>query len=172
MIGAMIGAAGSVIGGFIGGCLALLASRRQSRREAAARRAERSHAAALAIADSAAALEGAVVTYAAGESDAIALRAAFNVFAQTAGVQTIALIDQDLRARVRNHLEWVRGFAGIASGRKIELVMVEPMRRHADALIDALDAQVNGLPLPPYEPPELGNAAALRIWGQAADRSA
>lgn len=107
MVAALIGAGGSVVGGFVGGWLALLAGSRQGRRDVAARRTERSHQAALAIAESLAALELAVATWTARQSDAIALRVAFNLFAQTAAVQAIALTDGDLRSRVRTHTELV-----------------------------------------------------------------
>lgn len=164
IVAAVIGAGGSVIGGLVGGWLALVAGHRQWQRDSEAQRAERSRAAAMLIAESVAELEKAVVIYAAGESDSIGLRVAFNVFAQTAGVQAIALADRDLRSRVRNHVEWVGTFAAIADQRQVEAVLVEPMRRHADALIDALDSHVNDLPLPPYQPPPLGDAAALIEW--------
>jgi hypothetical protein len=89
----LLGAGGSVVGGFVGGWMALTASRGQSKREARARVAERSSAAALSIAESLASLEIAVVSYAAGDIDTVALCIAFNVFAQTASVQMLAISD-------------------------------------------------------------------------------
>jgi hypothetical protein len=164
LVAAIIGSAGSVVGGLVGGWFVLLAGHRQWQRDAAARRAERSHAAALLIVEAVAGLELAIVIWAAGESDGVALRVAFNVFAQTVAVQGIALTDSDLRDRLRNHTEFVATLASMAGRPKIEAVMVKPVRRHADALISALEAHVNDAPLPAYRPPPLSDAAGLLKW--------
>jgi len=167
MVAAAIGAGGAIVGGFIGGLLALAATRRRSRREAAARRTERSEQAALALVESVAALEQAVITWASGDCDAVALRTAFNVYSQAAVALGFALTDKALGDRVRNHTEFAGTLARRADNREFTTPTVEPVRRHADAVIDALLAHVVGAPLPPYQAPPL-EPRRLLAWGWTA----
>jgi hypothetical protein len=164
VIAAAIGAGGSLIGGVVGGWFALRAGHKQWQRDREDPRTERSHQAAMAIAVAVASMEEAVVTWNAHPEDTDALRASFNIFSRTAAVQSIVLTDDALRQRVRIHTELAVRLAALAGKTDAAAALTATVRRHADALIGALDAHVNGNPLPPYQPPPLDNAAGLVSW--------
>lgn len=73
-------AGSSVVGGFVGGWFVLRADRRQWQRDHQAVRTDRSHEAALAIADSVALLDEAVANWVGQPFEIDALRAAFNLY--------------------------------------------------------------------------------------------
>lgn len=164
VLAATIGAAGSVIGGVVGGWFTLRAGHRQWQRDRSDSQAERSHQAALALAEAVAGLDEAVVTWEARPADADALRRAFNLFSRTAAVQSIALSDDTLRRRVRTHLELVGRFAALAGTIPQATALIPAVRRHTDALIEALDAHVNRKALPLYQAPPLNDVAGLLRW--------
>jgi hypothetical protein len=163
VVAAIIGAAGSVVGGAIGGWITLLATRRQSERDRERSHVDRSHQAAMSIAESISTLEEAIVIWAAGQSDPGTLRIAFNVFARTAAVQGIAIVDAVLRQRVRTHVELTGTLSALADQR-LTRGLVEPVWRHTDAVIEALEAHYADAPLPPYQKPPADDAAALLTW--------
>ena len=164
----MIGAGGSVVGGIVGGWFAIMAVRGQWKRDRADARAERSHQAAMSIAESVASMEEALVAWAAGESSLVALRAAFNAFSRTAAVQSIALSDSALRQRVRRHVELLARVATIAESTPANAAALVPTaRRHASAVIEAVDAHCNDAALPWYQPLPLNDAAGLIGWQPA-----
>jgi hypothetical protein len=166
---ALIGVGGSVVGAAIGGWFGIMAARGQWKRDRADARAERSRQAAMAIAESVASLEEALVAWSAGQSDLVALRTAFNVFSRTAAVQSIALTESTLRERVRRHIELVARVATLAETNPTGAAALVPTaRRHADAVIEALDAHYNDAALPSYRPLPLEDAAALLTWPSAA----
>jgi gas vesicle protein len=108
---ALIGVGGSVVGGAVGGWFVLLAAHRQSEHDRQSARLDRSHQAALAIADAIAALAVAVTTWKKRQDhDLVALATAFNAYSQAVSVQSIALIDPDLRNRVRNQTQLTIAF--------------------------------------------------------------
>lgn len=165
MAAALIGVGGSVVGAAIGGWFAIMATRGQWKRDRADARGERSRQAAMSIAESVASLEEALVTWSAGQSDLVALRAAFNAFSRTAAVQSIALTGSTLRERVRRHIELVARVATIAETNPTGAAALVPTaRRHADAVIEALDAHYNDAALPSYRPLPMQDAAELLTW--------
>ena len=167
VIAALIGAGGSLIGGVVGGWFTLRAGHRQWQRDREDSRAERSHQAAMAIAGAVADLEEAVVIWEARPSDIDALREAFNIFSRIATIQSMALTDDTLRQRVRTHTELVVRLAAGAGSTPSAAAFTGTVRRHADALIGALEAHVNGNSLPAYQPPPLNDAAGLITWQPA-----
>lgn len=162
---ALIGVGGSLVGGIVGGWFALLAARGQAKRDRETARVERSHQAAMSIAESLASMEEALVAWAADQSDLTSLRAAFNAFSRSAAVQSIALTDSALRQRVRRHVELLARIATIAERTPANAAALVPTaRRHADALIESLDAHYNDATLPSYQPLPLEDAAGLIGW--------
>lgn len=160
---ALIGVGGSVVGGAVGGWYALRAGRQQWRRDRADARSERSWQAALAIAESAASLQESVLIWAAGGCDLDAFGLAANVFARAAAVQGLLLTDRDLRSRVDNHVRLVMTLASLSKVGTLT-PLVQPVRLHGEALIEAIDAHVNGVTLPAYRPPPLNDIAGLIAW--------
>jgi hypothetical protein len=162
---ALIGAGGSVVGGIIGGWFALLAVRSQWKRDRADARADRSHQAALSIAESVTDVEEVLVAWSAGQADQRRLRAAFNSFSRTAAVQTMALTDDSLRQRVRAHVQLLMRVALLAEKSPAgSVALTESARRHADALIEALEAHYTDTALPPYQPLPMNDVAGLLVW--------
>jgi hypothetical protein len=162
---ALIGAGGSVVGGIVGGWLALVAVRSQWRRDRADARADRSHNAAMSIAEAVASMEEALVAWGAGQSSLAALRAAFNTFSRTAAVQSIAVTDSVVRQRVRRHVELLARVATLAETQPPAAAELIPTSRcHTDAVIDALTAHYNDAALPAYRPLPLEDAVALLAW--------
>ena len=153
MAAALIGAGGSVVGGVVGGGFALLAARGQWKRDRATAQADRSHQAAISIAESIASMQDALTTWTYLEEDLDGLRAAISAFSRTAEVQSMALTDDTLRQRVRTHLVLLRTVANGAGMRNPGHDMPGAARRDADAVIAALQAHYSGTPLPPYELP-------------------
>ena len=79
-------------------------------------------------------------------------------------VQGMTLTDADLRDRVQNHIQLASRLVAVAQGSvstPCRPSLVRPERQHADAVISALEAHVQGQPLPPYQPPPLTDAVAL-----------
>lgn len=166
VIAAVIGAGGSVLGGVIGGWLALVAGHRQSQRDRAATRMDQSHQAALAITESVASMDEAIVTWGA-DDDSAALRTAFNIFSRAVSVQSIALTEVALASRVRTHVLLTGRLAAITDQTSTSKALIPTVRRHTDAVIESLQAHFNDAPLPPYRAPSLDNAAALIAWARA-----
>lgn len=163
----MIGAGGSVVGGAVVGWFTIVAARGQWKRDRdrADARLERSRQAAISIAESVASMEEALVAWSAGQSSVAALRAAFNAFSRTAAVQSIALTESTLRNRVRRHVELLARIATLSETAAGSVGgLVPTARRHADAVIEALDAHYNGAALPTYRPLPLNDAAGLITW--------
>lgn len=163
----LIGAGGSVVGGIVGGWFALVAARNQWKRDRADSREDRSHLAAMSIAESMASLDEALVAWTAQQmqSDLAGLRAAFNAFSKTAAVQSMALTDAALRQRVRAHVELLARVATLAEKSAAGgVALAEPARRHTEAVIGAFDAHCNGAASPPYQPPPLNDVAGLLAW--------
>jgi len=166
---ALIGGGGSVVGGLVGGWFALLAVRNQWRRDRAEARADRSRQAALSIADAIPAMEVALVAWAAGQSKLVELRGAFNAFSGTAAVQSIALTDSALRQRVRRHVELLVRVAALAeSSPAVAAALIPTARRHADVVIESLDAHYNDAALPSYRPLPMDDAEGLIRWAPKA----
>jgi hypothetical protein len=77
-------------------------------------------------------------------------------------VQSIALSDS---ARVRRHVELLARVATLAESMPANAaVLVPTARRHANAVIEALDAHYNDAALPSYQPLPLNDAAGLIGW--------
>lgn len=195
-IAAVIGAGGSVVGGAVGGYFALLVGRRQARQDRSDARTERSHQAALSVAHEIATLQEAVVAWkvaAGGAAQAGArdvrnvqraaaigqsmtdaaravseLRGAFNEFSRSSIVQCIGLTDDNLRARVRDHARLAGLLCSVAENGGVPgPLLSETVQRHADAVLDAIDAHVNGRSLPryaPLPPLEVNRAQELVDW--------
>ncbi len=165
---ALIGAGGSVVGGIVVGWFTVMAARAQWKRDRADTRAERSRQAAMSIAESVASMEETLVAWSAGQSDLVALRSAFNAFSRTAAVQSIALTESTLRQRVRRHVELLARVATLAETAPGSVgALVPAARRHADAVIEALDAHYNDAALPSYRPLPMNDAVGLIAWPAA-----
>jgi hypothetical protein len=169
----MIGAIGSVVGGIVVGWFTIMAARGQWKRDRADARLDRSRQAAMSIAESVASMEEALVSWSADQSSLAALRAAFNAFSRTAAVQSIALTEGTLSRRVRRHVELLARVAHVAqdapAGAK---ALVETARRHADAVIEALEAHCNDAALPSYRPLPLDDSEGLIAWRPTGTQSA
>jgi hypothetical protein len=146
VIAAVIGAGGSVIGGIVGGWFTLRAGHRQWQRDREDSRTERSRQAALAVAEAVADMERAVATWEvhSGEEvhsgDIDALRGAFAVFSRTVSIQSMPLIDDTLRQRLRDHAVQVHSLVAAAGTTPPAADAISEVQRRADALIEALDA--------------------------------
>jgi hypothetical protein len=170
LFAAAIGVGGSVLGGLTGGWFALHAGNAQWQRDREASRTDHSHQAALAIAGDIASLQGAVETWSARHEDVNALVAAFNAFSLSAAVQSIGLIDDELRRRISYHTLLARELsasAGVHGAVPSQSALAgtvqtlaETVRRHTEAVLEAIDAHVNGQPLPPYQPPPVDTTAS------------
>jgi hypothetical protein len=82
-------------------------------------------------------------------------------------VQSIALTDDDLRTRVQNHVLLASFLCVVAErGGGAGPQLADTVRRHADAVIEAIDAHVNGQRLPGYTAPRLeaSKAEDLLNW--------
>ncbi len=80
-------------------------------------------------------------------------------------MQSIALSDSALRQRVRRHVELLAQAATIAESTPASgAALVPTARRHANAVIEALDAHCNDAALPSYQPLPLNDAAGLIGW--------
>jgi hypothetical protein len=125
------------------------------------------------IAESIASMEEALVAWSAGQSRLEALRAAFNAFSRTAAVQSIALTDSALRQRVRRHVELLARVATVAETAPVGAsALVMTARRHADAVIEALEAHCVDAALPSYRPLPLDDAEGLIAWRPAGTQAA
>lgn len=154
-----------MVGGIVGGWFALVAVRSQWRRDRAEARADRSHQAALSIADAIPSMEVALVTWSVGQSSSVALRTAFNAFSGTAAVQSIALTDSALRQRVRIHVELLSRVATLAETAPANAAaLVWTARLHANAVIEALEAHYNDAALPSYRPLPMNDVEGLIKW--------
>lgn len=162
LFAAVIGVGGSVLGGLVGGWFALRAGAAQWQRDREASRTDRSHQAALTIASEIAGLEAAIETWGARQEDVDALVGAFNTFSLATTVQSIGLVDDELRRRISNHILLTSNFSAIARAQgtmpsqsgNAETVstLAETVRRHTEAVLEAIDAHVSGKPLPRYDP--------------------
>jgi len=169
---AMIGAIGSVVGGVVVGWFTIVAARGQWKRDRADARLDRSRQAAMSIAESIASMEEALVAWSAGQSSLEAMRAAFNAFSRTAAVQSLALTDSALRQRVRRHVELLARVATVAeTAPPGARALVMTARRHADAVIEALEAHCNDAALPSYRPLPLDDAEGLIAWQPAGSQA-
>lgn|SRR5258708_6647240 len=94
-----------VIGGIASGMYVLRAGRQQWQRDRDDARTERSHRAAMSIAEAVARLEEAVVAWQVARHDTIGLTSTYNEAARSVAVQSMALTDGDMRSRVQNHVQ-------------------------------------------------------------------
>jgi hypothetical protein len=164
LFAAFIGAGGSVIGGLVGGWFALRAGHRQWQRDREDARTDRSHAAAMTIAESVVRLWEAVTAWQ-STRDYSAFAPAYNTFSRTIAAQSLWLTDDDLGQRVRDLQELAAVFGrGASLGESSAFPPTVQVRDCTDALADALKAHVHGEPLPPYQSPPLGDAAGLSKW--------
>jgi hypothetical protein len=161
---ALIGVCGSVVGGVVGGWFVLQAASRQSERDRQNARLDRSHDAAFAILAAVAALGEAVTTWKRqSDQDRWAqLAALFNAYSQAVVVQGVALADPELRDRVKNQTQLTIDFLNVAwKGGTSAPQLADIALQHAGALVEALDAHVNGKELPPYKAPKLASGSGL-----------
>jgi hypothetical protein len=165
---ALIGVAGSAVGGLVVGRYAIRAGHKQWERDREDSRTDRSRQSAIVIAGAVGAMEVAIVKWQAEPADPVeiaALMAAFNMFSVSVTVQSLALTDVDLRSRVRAHQTFV-GILGAQAGQggTAPQRLAGRVRMHADIVLEALGAYVNGTPLPRYQPLPLTDDAALARW--------
>ena len=158
-----IAAGSAVIGALIGGLMTSRGATKQWQRDLLRARRDRSHQAAQRLLIAVARMEAAVVEWAA-DHDAAALGASFNAFSLTTVAENPFLIDDNVANRVRAHVEFTAVFAAIARQGDIPAPMTEAVRRHADAVVSALEAHIADKPLPAYRELPLGRAAELMAW--------
>lgn len=148
LIGGLIGFAGAIIGAIVGGLFVQGATRRQwkrDRRDQAGRR----------LLDSLFQLEGVFATWLAGESLSIAEVAnAFNSFSSAWTTELPFIEDDRVRTRVREHVGLCHPLLMIAKDMSSAppKAIIEAVRRHAELVIETLQAHVSGASLPPYPP--------------------
>lgn len=167
---ALIGVGGSAVGGLVGGWYALRAGHNQWQRDRQDAQTDRSRQAAMSIAEVIGEMEQAIGTWQANPTDQAEIAAllnAFNAFSRTVAIQSLALTDRELRARVRAHQTLVGVLGTIAAqGGTSGPPLAGQVRKHADVVLDTIAAHVHGSPFPPYEPLPLDNAGALMQWTQ------
>jgi len=194
VIAAVIGAGGSVVGGIVGGLIAYWTTG-ISRTGTA--RTQRSHQSALGIAHGISTLHEAIGAWKAAAlahddlaasipADNVqrgprlspasqearraceAMRAAFHEYSKSATAQSIALTDDDLRARLSSHTELARLLCRVAEQRGTAGPgLADTARPHGAAVLATINAHVNAKPLPVYVPlPSLdvSNAQKLLDW--------
>jgi hypothetical protein len=164
-IAALIGAGGSVLGGLVGGWYALRAGHKQRERDRRDTRLDRSRQAAMSIADALGMMTGTLATWNNTPQKLAELGTANNMFSLTVTVQSIALIDGELRDRIHRTKNLVCFTSETAQryGSAIQL-LIEKTQLNSDAVLTALAAHIHGRPLPPYNPPPERNAHALADW--------
>jgi hypothetical protein len=150
---ALIGAGAAIVGGLVSGWLTMLAGRQQSRGERQAERLERSKQAALDIASAWSVLEEALLDRSVGSVSAADLNKAFNTYSRTAGVQSIPIIDEELRRRIRGHLQLAFSSTLYADKPEQLATKIERLRNNGLAMSDSIEAYYNDKPLPPYSGP-------------------
>jgi hypothetical protein len=146
---ALAGAGAAIVGAFVGGWLTMLAGRQQSRNERKADRLERSKQAALDIASAWPVLEEALLDRSVGKVSAEDLNKAFNAYSRTAGVQSIPIVGEELRRRIRGHLQLAFSSTLYVDNPEQLATKVQRLRSSRVAMSDSIEAYYNDKPLPP-----------------------
>jgi hypothetical protein len=164
VIAALIGAGGAIVGGLVGGWFALLAAHRQWSRDREDRRSDQSRQAALEIAEASNLLEEAFLARAVERISGDELTRAFNTFSQIASMRSIAIIDPQIRKRVRDHQ--LLGFAYMTFSHEPEKLSpyADRLRVHGEAMTAAIEAYYNGKLLPPYQSIPLASTDQILAW--------
>jgi hypothetical protein len=160
---ALIGVGGAVVGGIVGGWYVMRTNRQQSQRDREDVRTDRSRQAALAIASAIGELITAMVAWRI-DCDDQKLGASLVPFNLTAGIQNLALADDEVRARVVNDVYLAASIPSLPDDSESAKVIADAICRHSQEVIDALGKHVHGRQLPPYEAPPLNDAEALMSW--------
>ncbi len=96
------------------------------------------------------------------DGDGDALEAALFRFQQATFVQVMVLTDEVVGDRVVDYLELA---GNLTDTTHPDYDLVRAVNRDNTIVQESLGAHVQGDPLPDYEPPPLGDLAALRRWG-------
>jgi hypothetical protein len=144
---AIIGLGGAIIGAVGGGLFVVYAVRAQWKRD----RTEGSRQAARRVLAALVPLEGVFATLLADHRVGIADAAtAFNTFSTAATTELPFITDDQARSRVSAHVELCHFLISVAATSPPPRPVLEAVRRHADAITEALDAHIRGTPLPRY----------------------
>jgi hypothetical protein len=150
---AIIGIIAAILGGIVGGGFTMWAGIRESRSEREATRLDRSKQAAMDIAAAWPVLEEALLNRAHGKISADDFHKAFNTFSRTATMQSIPIVDEGLRRRVRGHRELAFSSTLYADDPGQLTAKVERLRTNGGAISDSIDAHYHDKPLPDYSGP-------------------
>jgi hypothetical protein len=158
---ALIGAGASVFGALVGGGFTLWAAVRQSGSERKAARLERSKQAAMDIAASWPVLEEALLDRAHGKNAANDLHKAFNAFSRTAAMQCIPVTDEELRRRIRGHINLALSSTLYADNPEQLSTKVQRLQTNGAEIAESIDAHYNDKPLPAYSGPLWPKSSSL-----------
>ena len=163
---AIIPVGSAILGALVGGFLAFRIAVGQARLERRAAKRDRSHAAALTIAEALFTLSRGVDAGLNATSPPM-IAAAVNDFNNTIGAPLIALADEEVKERVKSHRAFSRQL-GAGSLRQPSTMpdpdLVEAFKRHQEATYEVLEAHVAEKPLPAYRRPPLKQPDALAQW--------
>jgi len=154
---AVIGFGSAIIGAIVGGFFVLYAARAQWKRD----KRDASHQAARRILAVLAPLEGVFATWLAGQSISAAEAATtFNTFSAATTTELPFIVDDQVCVRVLAHLELCGPLIQIAAAKLPPADVLRAVRRHADAVVEALEAHIRDKPLPSYVPLPLNPSGA------------
>ena len=154
------------MGAVAGGLFVLRAATTQWKRD----KRETSRQAARRLLASLASIEGVFATWVAGQQlDSEVAGSAFNGFSSATVTELPFIEDDEVCARVREHVLLSYLVFRTAPNRPLPKNLLEAVRRHADAVTEALEAYIRESPLPSYRPiPKTSSGApdiaALLSW--------
>ncbi len=163
---AVIGFGSAIVGAIVGGFFVLYAARGQWKAD----RRETSRQAARRIIAALVPLEGVFATLLAGHSILTADAAAtFNTFSAATTTELPFIADDQVCARVLAHVRLCGSLLHIAPTAPPPKPVLAAVRRHADAVTEALEAHIREKPLPSYTPLPLNpsgapDVKALMAW--------
>jgi hypothetical protein len=163
---ALISGGSALLGAVVGSVITSRAGQALAKGERKAQRLRRSHEAASELIESIYTLSRAV-DYAIASTSPPLLAEASNDFSESVAPKLAWIEDEALTSRVRNH----RTFAvavGIGGTPKISRIpppgLAEALGRHAEAILEGLEAHIQGIPLPAYREPPLRDIQGLIDW--------
>lgn len=167
LVQAAIAAGSAGLGGLVAGGLALRAGRKQWERDLLSARADRSREAASRMLTAIGQGEGAVAEWMAAptEDHLETLRTRTNDLYLAVTAEIAHLSDPAVADRVRDHAGVMSTLAAVAKrSADPPLRVAGGVSRHADAVIEALQAHIAGEPLPAYHAPDWRSVAAVIAW--------
>lgn len=158
---AAIGFGGALIGAVVGGAFVVMASRGQWKHD----RLETSRIAAGRLLGALFQVEAVFATLLQGgpvAADDAAQR--FNSFSQSANAELPFVLDREVGSRVLAHVNLCWTVLRVAPNLTMPAELTAAVRRHADAVTDALQAHIQGARLPDYTPLPMDDLRAIIAW--------